>query len=236
MPSEGAAPRLVGRVAEREALAALTDSLGSAGGAAMLVGEAGMGKTALLSTLAAAVSSRPAVQVTWLRGTESEAVLPFAAVADLLLPLREHFGLLPDGQRQALGACLGLSGDPPGGPLAVHAGALSVLAAAADRKPLLILVDDFQWLDPESRKILLFIARRVGKIADKHGPRWLLIIGPAITGLGFLLLSFVKQTAGPSEYWTTFFPSILVFGIGMALTVAPLTTAVMTLERFSNSC
>lgn len=161
MPAVDDAPQLVGRVTEREALAALTDSLGPAGGAAMLVGEAGMGKTALLSTLAAAVSSRPAVRVTWLRGTESEAVLPFAAIADLLLPFREHFGLLPDGQRQALGACLGLSDDPPGGPLKVHAGALSVLAAAADRNPVLILVDDFQWLDPESQKILLFIARRV---------------------------------------------------------------------------
>ena len=76
--------------------------------------------------------------------------------------------------------------------------------------------------------LMVFIARRVGKIADKHGPRWLLIIGPIITGLGFLLISFVKQTAGPSDYWTSFFPGILVFGFGMAITVAPLTTAVMT--------
>ena len=76
--------------------------------------------------------------------------------------------------------------------------------------------------------LMLLIARRVGRMADKHGPRRLLIIGPAIAGLGFLLLSFVKQTGGPADYWTSFFPGIVVFGLGMAITVAPLTTAVMT--------
>lgn len=76
--------------------------------------------------------------------------------------------------------------------------------------------------------LMIFIARRMGSIADKQGPRLLLIIGPAIAGVGFLLLSFVKQTVGASDYWTSFFPGILVFGFGMAVTVAPLTTAVMT--------
>jgi EmrB/QacA subfamily drug resistance transporter len=76
--------------------------------------------------------------------------------------------------------------------------------------------------------LMTLIARRVGKIADKHGPRLLLIIGPATAGLGFLILSFIRQTNGVSDYWTTFFPGILVFGTGMAITVAPLTTAVMT--------
>ena len=48
-----------------------------------------------------------------------------------------------------------------------------------------------------------------------------------MAGLGLLLLSFVKQTRGPSDYWTTFLPGVLVFGLGMSFTVAPLTTAVM---------
>jgi MFS family permease len=76
--------------------------------------------------------------------------------------------------------------------------------------------------------LMVLIARRVGKIADKHGPRLLLIIGPATAGLGFLVLSFIKQTNGVSDYWTTFLPGILVFGLGMAITVAPLTAAVMS--------
>jgi EmrB/QacA subfamily drug resistance transporter len=75
--------------------------------------------------------------------------------------------------------------------------------------------------------LMISIARFAGSIADKNGPRLLLIIGPAIVGAGLLLLSFVKQTIGPSVYWTTFFPGIIVFGLGMSLTVAPLTAAVM---------
>ncbi|HEY4325255.1 MAG TPA: MFS transporter [Mucilaginibacter sp.] len=75
--------------------------------------------------------------------------------------------------------------------------------------------------------LMITIARFAGGLADKYGPRWLLIIGPATAGLGLLILSFIKQTNGPSDYWTTFFPGILVFGLGMSLTVAPLTASVM---------
>jgi EmrB/QacA subfamily drug resistance transporter len=75
--------------------------------------------------------------------------------------------------------------------------------------------------------LMITIARFAGGIADKHGPRLLLTLGPATAGAGLLILSFVKQTTGPGEYWTTFFPGILVFGVGMSFTVAPLTAAVM---------
>lgn len=66
-----------------------------------------------------------------------------------------------------------------------------------------------------------------GELADRYGSRLPLIVGPSLAGLGFLLMAFVGLTNGPSEYWTTFFPGIMVFGLGMAITVAPLTTAVM---------
>jgi EmrB/QacA subfamily drug resistance transporter len=75
--------------------------------------------------------------------------------------------------------------------------------------------------------LMVGIARLAGSWADKSGPRWLLIIGPATAGTGLLILSFVGQTRGPADYWTTFFPGIIVLGLGMSLTVAPLTTAVM---------
>jgi EmrB/QacA subfamily drug resistance transporter len=76
--------------------------------------------------------------------------------------------------------------------------------------------------------LMITIARFAGSRADKRGPRLLLMAGPAMAGIGLLLLSFVKQTAGPSDYWTTFFPGILALGLGMSFTVAPLTTTVMT--------
>jgi MFS family permease len=74
---------------------------------------------------------------------------------------------------------------------------------------------------------MVTVARYAGSLADKYGPKWFLIGGPALTGVGLLLLSFVKQTDGPSDYWTTFFPGLFVLGLGMSLTVAPLTATVM---------
>ena len=75
--------------------------------------------------------------------------------------------------------------------------------------------------------LMISIARFAGAFADKHGPRSLLIAGPTIAGIGFILLSLVQQTKGASQYWSTFFPGIIVFGFGMSLTVAPLTATVM---------
>lgn len=75
--------------------------------------------------------------------------------------------------------------------------------------------------------LMISITRPAGMLADKFGPRPFLIAGPALSGCGMLLLSFVGLTKGPASYWTTFLPGLLVFGLGMSLTVTPLTTTVM---------
>ena len=152
--------RLVGRVRERRLLDGLVESVEGGGAAVLIAGEAGVGKTALL-THVADVASKRGLRVLRARGEESEAVLAFATLADLLRPLREKFAGLPQTQRQALEVCLALSSGPAAGPLAACAGALGVLASAADEQPLVVLVDDFQWVDPESRQVLLFAARRL---------------------------------------------------------------------------
>ena len=64
----------------------------------------------------------------------------------------------------------------------------------------------------------------MGKLAARIGPRWPLTIGPLIVAGGFLL--GLRIDAG-SDYWTTVLPSILVISAGMAIAVAPLTTAVL---------
>ncbi len=155
-----AAGLLVGRNHERRILSGLVDSLEVSGAAAVILGEPGMGKTSLLGFVADH-ARRHDVQVHIVRGIESEAVLPFAAITDLLWPLHPFMAKLPAIQRKALEVCLALSAGLPPGPLAACAGTLGVLAAAADQRPLVVLVDDFQCLDAESAQILLFVARRL---------------------------------------------------------------------------
>lgn len=75
--------------------------------------------------------------------------------------------------------------------------------------------------------LLAGMSRFAGKLADRFGPRPLLTIGPILVGVGYLLTTFSGLTGGPSAYWSTYFPAIVVFGTGMGLTVAPLTTTVM---------
>jgi MFS family permease len=85
--------------------------------------------------------------------------------------------------------------------------------------------------------LMITIARPAGSLADKFGPRLLLILGPAATGAGLMILSFVGATRGARDYWTTFFPGILLFGLGMSFTVAPLTATVMksVVDEFSGT-
>jgi DNA-binding CsgD family transcriptional regulator len=151
---------IVGRDRERRLLSGLVDSINACGGATVIFGEPGMGKTSLLGFVAN-YARRQDISVHMLRAIESEAALPFAPITDLLWPLEEYLTTLPTIQREALEVRLALSAGAPHGPLAACAGTLRVLAAAADQRPLVVLVDDFQWLDSESAQILQFVARRL---------------------------------------------------------------------------
>ncbi len=73
--------------------------------------------------------------------------------------------------------------------------------------------------------LLTVLSPLAGKWAAKHGWRGPLIAGPAIAGVGFALFALPGLGAG---YWTSFFPAAVVLGLGMGITVAPLTTAVMS--------
>jgi EmrB/QacA subfamily drug resistance transporter len=72
--------------------------------------------------------------------------------------------------------------------------------------------------------ILFLLSRWSGGLVARYGPETPLIVGPLIAGIGFVL--FVLPSTGGS-YWKGFFPAIIVLGLGMAVTVAPLTTVVM---------
>ncbi|MEJ2867159.1 LuxR family transcriptional regulator [Actinomycetospora sp. OC33-EN08] len=147
-------------LARRREIALLTRDVHAAreGGVVRLVrGEPGSGKTTLVEHVAA-VSGRRVVRA---RAAPGESALPFAVAADLLLPLRPSFGALPAVQREALEVSLSLRPGSAGSPLTVCTAALGALAAAAERSPLLVLVDDFPWADAASRRLLLFVAHRL---------------------------------------------------------------------------
>lgn len=76
--------------------------------------------------------------------------------------------------------------------------------------------------------ILTALSRWAGGLVDKGGPRLPLIVGPAIAGAAFLYMAFSGLSDGPSHYWLTFFPGVILLGVGMGITVAPLTTSVMS--------
>ncbi|HUA75142.1 MAG TPA: AAA family ATPase [Solirubrobacteraceae bacterium] len=124
-----------------------------------LVGEPGIGKTALLDHVAERTDGMRLLRS---RGIESEAVIPFAGLAELLRPLLGALDRIPQPQASALSAALALG--PPGGArdrFAIGAAALSLLSASAEDGPLALLVDDAHWLDRPSAGALLFAARRL---------------------------------------------------------------------------
>ena len=75
--------------------------------------------------------------------------------------------------------------------------------------------------------ILAILSPIMGRLVDRLGPRIPLTVGPIIVALGFLALALPGITSGPSAYWYTYFPGSILLGLGMGITVTPLTTAVM---------
>jgi len=73
--------------------------------------------------------------------------------------------------------------------------------------------------------IMSFLSRWSGGLVARYGPRIPLVVGPVITAFGYLL--FILPGIG-ANYWTNFFPPVVILGLGMAITVAPLTTTVMS--------
>ncbi|HEX7189692.1 MAG TPA: AAA family ATPase, partial [Actinomycetes bacterium] len=151
---------VVGREAE---LAALSSLLGATGlRVAVLTGDPGCGKSTLVE---AVVQRARSVDHLVLRAQprEFERDLAFSALADLLEPVQDLQAVpLPAPQRTALRAALLLDdGDGPADPRAVAAGLRTVIAHLAERCPVLVAVDDTQWLDTATSQVLRHAVRRL---------------------------------------------------------------------------
>lgn len=127
-------------------------------GSLVVRGEAGMGKTALLGYAADRAGGMRVLRVT---GVEAESDLAFAGLHGLVWPIVDELRNLPEPQRAALQAALGLARGEGPDRFLVSAGVLSLLAEAAEARPILCLVDDAQWLDVPSSDSLVFAARRL---------------------------------------------------------------------------
>jgi len=150
---------LIGRERELGHLdALLREARLGRGRALVLRGSAGIGKTALLDYV---VQQASGFQVLHYTAVEFEAELPFAGLQALLEGLLDGLPEIPEPQARALRAALALESITTPNRLAVYAGALSLFGVAAERVPLLVVVDDAHWLDRPSAEALTFAARRL---------------------------------------------------------------------------
>jgi DNA-binding CsgD family transcriptional regulator len=155
--------QLLGRQRERDVLDRVLEAARDGqGGVLAVYGEPGVGKTALLDY---AIEAGAGFRVARTVGVEGEMELAFAALHQLCSPSLDLMERLPDPQRDALEIALGLSAGRPPNPFLVGLAVLNLLSEAADEQPLLCVVDDAQWLDRASARVLAFVARRL--LAEK---------------------------------------------------------------------
>jgi len=157
--------------------------------AVVLHGEAGVGKSALVEYVGEHAEGCEVVRST---GVQSEMELPFAALHQLCAPLLDHLDRLPQPQREALATVFGVAAGPVPDQFVVGLATLGLLAERAEKKPLVCLLDDHQWMDQASRRILSFVARRLG--AESLGLVFAARVpGEELTGLPQLLVSGLDE-------------------------------------------
>jgi DNA-binding CsgD family transcriptional regulator len=160
MPADRSVAALFGREPEQRLLRDFVDSVRDSGGAMLVRGEGGIGKSALLLETAG-IAAAQGMRILRTTGAESETHLPFAGLHQLLRPLRTEIGELPHPQRDALWAAFGVTDARAPDPFFIALAALNLLSEAAGRSPVLLLVDDAHWLDSSSADVLAFVARRL---------------------------------------------------------------------------
>ncbi|HEY0933364.1 MAG TPA: AAA family ATPase [Trebonia sp.] len=159
-PGQRANDELFGREHELGRVRALLAGSGTQGGVLLLRGGPGTGKSSLLKSAVAAARTRRR-RVVAVNGVRPEADLPFAGLHRLIQPFLDRLGQLAEPQRDAVRAAFGLSATARPDPFLIALAVLSLLAETASGDPLLVAVDDAQWLDRASCEVLAIVARRL---------------------------------------------------------------------------
>ncbi|MEL4317517.1 AAA family ATPase [Leifsonia sp. YIM 134122] len=150
---------LLGRDAERQAIERLlAGARVGDGGALVITGDPGIGKSALLDAVRSTTAGMLVISV---RGAEAEHEVPFAGLHQLCAPLSGLISDLAVPQAGALGVALALRDGPAPGRFAVGAALLGLLTRAAEDTPLAVVIDDAQHLDESSASAIAFAARRL---------------------------------------------------------------------------
>jgi class 3 adenylate cyclase/tetratricopeptide (TPR) repeat protein len=175
---------LVGRAGECRLLDEILDDARASRSRALAIrGEAGVGKSSLLSY---AIDQAKGFLVLRTVGFESEAELAFSGLLQLYRPLLDRLDELPSHQERALGAALGLAPAQDVDKLTIGVATLGLLALASEDADVLVAVDDAQWLDSASIDAILFAVRRL------EADRVAVLLTVREDGSGF-------QTAGVEE-------------------------------------
>src|SRR3954464_10498365 len=159
-PAHGEAAPLLGRLAEKRLLTSLLDEVPTRGQALVLHGEPGIGKSRLLSEAVRAARAR-GMTVLATSGVQSGPPLPLASLHQLLRPVRARAAALPAAQHAALDAAFGLTDEAAPEHFRIAMAALDLIAEVASAAPVLVVVDDTQWLDRPTADVLAFVARRI---------------------------------------------------------------------------
>ncbi|MEU6084014.1 AAA family ATPase [Streptomyces sp. NPDC047108] len=152
---------LLGRAAEAAELRSFLQAPEGDGPILFVTGEPGIGKSALIDAEVARVAAR-STRVLRAEGSENESDLAFAGLHQILRPVLAHVQRLPERQRDAILSAFGMAaGAAAPDQLILRIAVLTLLSELADDDPLLIVVDDGQWIDRDSWEVLSFVARRL---------------------------------------------------------------------------
>jgi DNA-binding CsgD family transcriptional regulator len=151
---------LIGREPELSRLGTALREAPERGGALLVRGAPGIGKTSLLNATAAdaRVLGYKVIAVT---GLESEAQLPYAGLQQLVHTVMTSADRLPDPQKAALLTALGIQSASAPEVFLVALATLNLIDDAAADQPIVVIADDVQWLDDPTSSVLTFIARRL---------------------------------------------------------------------------